>query len=161
MKHIQLIVSDEAFPQVMLRLAPFADSIFVESTDRKSFAIVGATTDIPALAAPAPIPEQAPVAPEARRTRPRPAKSSAKDTAKKWGRNVPGRPTAREVVQKFLASGEAVHLVPIREELTRLGFQRNAASSVMLNLVEKGEVKRVGEATYQNVLREPAQVAAG
>lgn len=148
----------------MMRLAPFADSVFVESTDRKSFSIT--TDEQPASVVEAAQP--APVA-EAPRTRPKPhAKAMAAHVeAKGKPSKVPHTPrprgekgeTSRDIVRQFLANGEPVKLSPIREELTRRGYQRNAASSVMLHLVQAGEVKRIGEATYQNVLREPASAA--
>lgn len=144
-----MLVSDEDLPQVMMRLAPFAKSVFVESTDQAGFSLASST---PAAAAPSPLPEVAsPVAESPTRSEIRRAKPTAKKLNRsKWTGPGPSR-SAKAVVLDILGSGRRVPLVEMRQKLIDMGFQKNTASATVTYLVADNKAKRVEPGVYQLV----------
>lgn len=148
MKHVQILVSDEDLPQVMMRVAPYTKSVFVETTDQAGFSLASSPAPPASLVTE---PEGASSTGEEPLTRS--AIRRAKPTVKKinrskWTGDGPAR-SAKAVVLDILGSGKPVHLTDLRQKLLDLGFQKNTASATVTYLLADKRAKRVEPGVYQ------------
>ncbi len=154
----------------MMRLAPFAQSMFVENTDKTTFSIVA--TPEPVVAAPVveapvaevqtPAPTPAPAPAPAPKTKAKAHKKRPKDTMKTpteyaaWNKTL-NRPSAKSVVMGMLESGKPVSLADMRRAVEKLGYAKNTTSSTLLHLKQSNRVTHTDNAMY--MLR-PAEASA-